>query len=274
MRIRVVHETSYTYEQPARGLIQILRLTPRDHDGQYVRRWRIDTSVDGRLTAREDGFGNIVHWFTPDEPAHALVIRVVGEADTEDNHGVVRGAVERLPDLFYLRDTDFCAASPELHALAESAAAGVADPLTVLHGLMEAVHGAVRFEAGPATAAVPAGKALAAGCGNSQDIAHVFIAGARHLGIPARYVAGYRSRDDGEAEVEAPHGWAEALVPGLGWVAFDAVHKISPSERYIRLAMGLDYLGAAPIRGSRTGGGTETLDVRLRVEQGRAAVQC
>ncbi len=87
-------------------------------------------------------------------------------------------------------------------------------------------------------------------------------------------MAGYRARDDGEAEVEAPHGWAEALVPNLGWVAFDAVHKISPSEQYIRLAMGLDYLGAAPIRGSRMGGGTETLDVKLRVEQGRSAVQC
>ncbi len=112
MRIRVVHETSYTYEQPARGLIQILRLTPRDHDGQYIRRWRIDTSVDGRLTAREDGFGNIVHWFTPDEAADALMIRVTGEADTDDTHGVVRGSVERLPDLFYLRDTEFCATSP------------------------------------------------------------------------------------------------------------------------------------------------------------------
>ncbi|MCJ2012774.1 transglutaminase family protein [Methylobacterium sp. J-076] len=274
MRIRVVHETSYTYEQPARGLIQILRLTPRDHDGQYIRRWRIDTSVDGRLTAREDGFGNVVHWFTPDEPADALVIRVTGEADTDDTHGVVRGAVERLPDPFYLRDTDFCGTSPELHALAQSAATGAADPLTMLHRLMDTVHRTVRFEAGPATAAVPAAKALAAGCGNPQDIAHVFIAAARHLGIPARYVAGYRARDDGEAEVEAPHGWAEALVPNLGWVAFDAVHDVSPSEQYIRLAMGLDYLGAAPIRGSRTGGGTETLDVKLRVEQGRAAVQC
>ena len=40
-----------------------------------------------------------------------------------------------------------------------------------------------------------------------------------------------------------------------------------------RVATGLDYLGAAPIRGSRTGGGTETLDVKLRVEQGRAATQ-
>ncbi len=274
MRIRVVHETSYTYEQPARGLIQILRLTPRDHDGQHVRRWRIDTSVDGRLTAREDGFGNLVHWFTPDEPASALTIRVTGEAETEDNHGVVRGTVERLPDLFYLRETDFCTASPELHALAEEAAKGAGDPLSMLHRLMGAVHGAVKFEPGPATAAVQVAKALAAGSGNPQDIAHVFIAAARHLGIPARYVAGYRARDDGEAEVEAPHGWAEALVPNLGWVAFDAVHEVSPSDGYIRLAMGLDYLGAAPIRGSRTGGGTETLDVKLRVEQGKAAVQC
>jgi transglutaminase-like putative cysteine protease len=274
MRIRVVHETSYTYEQPARGLIQILRLTPRDHDGQYVRRWRIDTSVDGRLTAREDGFGNLAHWFTPDEPAETLVIRVSGEADTEDNHGVVRGAVERLPDLFYLRDTDFCTTSPELHVLAHGATTGAPDTLTALHRLMEAVNGAVRFEPGPASAAVPAAKALAAGSGNPQDITHVFIAAARHLGIPSRYVAGYRAREDGEAEVEAPHGWAEALVADLGWVAFDAVHLISPSDGYIRLAMGLDYLGAAPIRGSRTGGGTETLDVKLRVEQGRAALQC
>jgi transglutaminase-like putative cysteine protease len=86
-------------------------------------------------------------------------------------------------------------------------------------------------------------------------------------------VAGYRARDDGQADVEAPHGWAEALVPDLGWVGFDPCFDMSPSETFIRVATGLDYLGAAPIRGSRTGGGTETLDVKLRVEQGRAAAQ-
>jgi transglutaminase-like putative cysteine protease len=274
MRIRVVHETIYTYEQPARGLVQVLRLTPRDHDGQYVRTWRIDTTVDGRLTAREDGFGNKVHWFTPDEPADALTIRVTGEVDTDDTHGVVRGTVERLPDEFYLRDTDLCAASPELHAFAERVATdGDAAILALLHRLMGAVHGAVTYEPGPATSAVPAAKAFAAGQGVCQDLAHVFIAAARHIGIPSRYVAGYRARDDGQAEVEAPHGWVEALVPDLGWVAFDPCIDVSPSDNYIRVATGLDYLGAAPIRGSRTGGGTETLDVKLRVEQGRAAAQ-
>jgi transglutaminase-like putative cysteine protease len=270
----VVHETIYTYEQPARGLVQVLRLTPRDHDGQYVRNWRIDTTVDGRLTAREDGFGNIVHWFTPDEPSDALTIRVTGAVDTDDTQGVVRGTVERLPDEFYLRDTDLCAASPELHAFAERVATdGDAAPLALLHRLMGAVHRGVAYEPGPAANAVPAGRAFAAERGVCQDLAHVFIAAARHVGIPARYVAGYRARDDGQAEVEAPHGWAEALVPDLGWVAFDPCFDVSPSERYIRVATGLDYLGAAPIRGSRTGGGTETLDVKLRVEQGRAATQ-
>ncbi|KAA0124269.1 transglutaminase family protein [Methylobacterium sp. P1-11] len=274
MRIRVVHETIYTYEQPARGLVQILRLTPRDHDGQYVRTWRIDTTVDGRLTAREDGFGNVVHWFTPDEPADALTIRVTGEVDTDDTNGIVRGTVERLPDQFYLRDTDLCAASPELHAFAERVATeGDGAVLDLLHRLMGAVQNAVAYEPGPAASAVPAGKAFAAGRGVCQDLAHVFIAAARHIGIPVRYVAGYRARDDGQADVEAPHGWVEALVPDLGWVAFDPCYDVSPADNYIRVATGLDYLGAAPIRGSRTGGGTETLDVKLRVEQGRASAQ-
>lgn len=274
MRIRVVHETIYTYEQPARGLVQVLRLTPRDHDGQYVRTWRIDTTIDGRLTAREDGFGNVVHWFTPDEPADALTIRVTGEVDTDDTNGVVRGTVERLPDQFFLRDTDLCAASPELHAFAERVAAeGDGAVLALLHRLMGAVRGAVTYEPGPASSAVPAAKAFAAGSGVCQDLAHVFLVAARHIGIPARYVAGYRARDDGQADVEAPHGWVEALVPDLGWVAFDPCYDVSPSDNYIRVATGLDYLGAAPIRGSRTGGGTETLDVKLRVEQGRTAAQ-
>lgn len=111
MRIRVFHETNYTYEQPARGLIQVLRMRPRDHDGQYVRRWRIEPSVDGRMSEREDGFGNVVHWFTADEPAEALSIRVTGEVDTIEMHGIVRGTVERVPDVFYLRDSDLALAN-------------------------------------------------------------------------------------------------------------------------------------------------------------------
>lgn len=274
MRIRVVHETIYSYEQPARGLIQVLRLTPRDHDGQYVRRWRIEPSVDGRLTEREDGFGNVVHWFTPDVASDALVIRVTGEVDTNETHGIVRGAVERLPDLFYLRESDLTLPSTGIQEFALGVAeAGDRAPLPCLHRLLSAVHGHMAFVGGPASTATDAARAFEAKQGVCQDIAHVFIAAARHIGIPARYVSGYHRRDDGEAEHEAGHGWAEALVPDLGWVGFDPVHECATTEAYIRVAAGLDYLGAAPIRGSRTGGGTETLDVTLRVEQAQTATQ-
>ena len=274
MRIRVVHETIYSYEQPARGLIQVLRMTPRDHDGQYVRRWRIEPSVDGRLTEREDGYGNIVHWFTPDQASDALVIRVTGEVDTHETHGIVRGAVERLPETFYLRDTDLVLPSPEIQAMAEAvAAAGDPAALPCLHRLMAAVHAHMRYTPGPASAAVPSPKAFAAEAGVCQDFAHVFIAAARHLSIPARYVSGYHRPEGSMEDQETPHGWAEALVPDLGWVGFDPTTGDATTEAYIRIASGLDYLGAAPIRGSRTGGGTETLDVKLRVEQAQAAPQ-
>ena len=274
MRIRVFHETNYTYEHPARNLIQVLRLRPRDHDGQYVRRWRIEPSIDGRISEREDGFGNVVHWFTADEPAEALTIRVIGEVDTNEMHGVVRGTVERLPDEFYLRDSDLALASEPIRAFAEAVRdAGDAAPLPCLHRLLAAVHDRVAFEPGPTSASTTAAQSFEQEKGVCQDLTHIFIAAARHLEIPTRYVSGYFHRDDGMVDQEAGHAWVESLVPNLGWVGFDPAHGIATTEAHIRVAIGLDYLGAAPIRGSRMGGGTETLDVTLRVEQAQATVQ-
>jgi len=82
--------------------------------------------------------------------------------------------------------------------------------------------------------------------------------------MPARYVSGYLCRDD-YIQQEAGHAWAEALIADLGWVGFDPANGISPTEAYVRLAVGLDYLGAAPIRGARYGGSGETLAVHVHV---------
>lgn len=268
MRIRVVHDTIYSYEQPARGLIQVMRLTPRDHDGQHVREWRIEPSVDGRLAAREDGFGNLVHWFTADHPAEALTVRVTGEVETFDTAGIVRGAVERLPDPFYLRETDLSLASAEIQDFANQVvSAGDGAILAILHRLLVAVPERIAFTPGPASASTSAAQSFAGGKGVCQDLTHVFVAAARHLEIPTRYVSGYFRRGDGVDEHSAGHAWAEALVPDLGWVGFDAANGISVGEAHVRVATGLDYLGAAPIRGSRLGGGTESLVVHLTVDE-------
>ncbi len=100
-----------------------------------------------------------------------------------------------------------------------------------------------------------------------QDLTHIFIAAARSLGVPARYVGGHFCRGDGVIEQEAGHAWAEAHVPDLGWVAFDPANGISTTDAHVRVAVGLDYLGAAPVRGARQGGGNESMQVSVRVEQ-------
>ena len=69
MRIRISHETRYRYDTPPTGVIQTLRLTPRNHDGQFVVDWRIDVSADCRLDEHEDAFGNITHTFTAERAA-------------------------------------------------------------------------------------------------------------------------------------------------------------------------------------------------------------
>ena len=59
MRIRISHATTYRYDTPPTSVTQMLRLTPRNHDGQYVVDWRVDLSEDCLLHQHEDAFGNI-----------------------------------------------------------------------------------------------------------------------------------------------------------------------------------------------------------------------
>jgi transglutaminase-like putative cysteine protease len=74
MRLSIVHETAYRYQTPASRVIEILRLTPRGHDGQYVVSWRIDVDRDCRLDLTTDPFGNSMHTFTVEGPLDGLVI--------------------------------------------------------------------------------------------------------------------------------------------------------------------------------------------------------
>jgi hypothetical protein len=52
MRLRIAHSIVRHYDPPAASAIQVLRLTPRNHEGQYVIDWRIDVSADARLVTR------------------------------------------------------------------------------------------------------------------------------------------------------------------------------------------------------------------------------
>ena len=101
MRIRISHATSYRYDAPPIGVTQLLRLTPRNHEGQYVVDWRIDLSQDCQLHQHEDAFGNITHSFTAEGPFSELSVAVDGVVETQDTHGLVQGAIERFPPALF-----------------------------------------------------------------------------------------------------------------------------------------------------------------------------
>jgi transglutaminase-like putative cysteine protease len=274
MRIRISHATTYHYDTPPSGVTQTLRLTPRNHDGQYVVDWRIDLSADCLLHQHEDAFGNITHSFTAEGPFDQLSIAVEGEVDTQETHGVVSGAVERFPPALYLRETPLTMPDSGIVDFAETTRAKVGtDTLTLLHALLSALNSQMTFDTDPTHAATTAAEAFTLQRGVCQDLTHIFIAAARQLGIPARYVGGHFWRADGVTAQEAGHAWAEAYVENLGWVGFDPTNGISTTDAHVRVAVGLDYLGAAPVRGTRYGGAGESLRVAVQVEQARQQAQ-
>jgi transglutaminase-like putative cysteine protease len=264
MRIRIRHETIYRYEEPAKSAIQHLRLTPRNYDGQHVKDWRIDIDRDCRLIASEDAFGNITHRFTAEGPLDSITTLVEGDVTTFDTAGVASGAIERFPQTLYLRPTPLTSPSAEIVDFARAATARATNTLASLHALLSAIYEQMTFDTDSTHPATTAAESFEQRRGVCQDFAHLFIACARTIGAPARYVSGYYSRSDGDQQV-AGHAWAEAFVPDLGWVGFDPAHGVSPGERHVRTAMALDYLSAAPIRGARVGGAGESMEVRVQV---------
>jgi transglutaminase-like putative cysteine protease len=274
MLIHISHATTYHYDTPPNSVIQMLRLTPRNHDGQYVLNWRVDLSEDCLLHQHEDAFGNISHFFTAEGPFNELSVAVEGEVDTHDTKSVVNGAVERFPPGLYLRETALTQPDPAIIDFADStrAAAGK-ESLALLHGLLAELHGEMKFDTDPTHTATTAAESFALRRGVCQDLAHIYIAAARQLGIPARYVGGHFYRDDGVTDQTAGHAWVEAYVDHLGWVGFDPANGICTTEAHVRVAIGLDYLGASPVRGTRFGGSGETLKVAVRVAQARQQSQ-
>ncbi|PPQ17644.1 transglutaminase [Bradyrhizobium sp. AC87j1] len=267
MRLRILHTTTYRYEPAATSVIQILRMTPGSHDGQYVAEWQIDVSTDTKLDTHEDAFGNVTHVLSCG-PVGDIKITAEGLIETHDTGGVLRGADERFPAGMFLRATDLTSVNPAMMAVARQLRSEAeSDTLGFLHTLMTEIGDHMTFDEDPTNSGTSAAEAFTLKRGVCQDYAHIFIACARSGGVPARFVSGHFLRSDGTVHQDAGHAWAEAYVPDLGWVGFDPANSICATDAHVRVAIGLDYLGAAPVRGTRYGGGAETLAVAVKVEQ-------
>jgi len=264
MQLNIRHETRYSYTAPLAYTIQQLHLTPRVEPQQRVMSWNI--AMPGHVHAYTDAYGNLSHTLTMTTPHQTLSIVAAGViATTAPDRGRVPNG-DTLSPLIFTVPTRFTAATPGILELAASCLPDGKAMTRDLMCLAEHIFGAVRYQSGATEVGTAAGAALALGQGVCQDHAHLFLACCHAHGIPARYVSGYIDPENtGHA---ASHAWVDAWVEDkdyTGWVSIDITHARLMTDAYCRLAIGRDYDAAAPVRGVRRGGGTESMCVDVQI---------
>lgn len=271
MQLTIAHTTTYRYTTPVRSGLQELRLRPRDDATQKVLAW--DITIDGGVHELrfDDHYGNHVDLVSLAPGVTDTTVTARGVVETLDTGGVVPRHLGHTPFWLYLRPTDRTTAGVGVRRFVDLVR-DEDDDVTRLHELSAHIRREVSYRPGESHVASTAEEAIEVGAGVCQDHAHIFIAAARQLGYSTRYVSGYLLLTE-TIEQDASHAWAEAWIDGLGWVGFDVSNGISPDERYVRVATGLDYRAAAPIRGVTYGAGDESLEVELQVHEGNGGQQ-
>lgn len=263
MHLVISHSTTYRYDAPVPyGLLE-LRLHPRTMPGQTVVSWQVTVDGGSRQVMFDDEYANRVELISLTAGATETTVTARGEVETADTAGIVARRLGHAPLWLFQRSTDLTAPGAGVQQLCRDLDDGD-DTISRLHGLSGRIREMVSYETGRTDVQSSAEDVLTAGHGVCQDHAHVFISAARRLGFPARYVSGYLSMDH-VVQQDASHAWADVWVDGIGWVGFDVSNGISPDERYVRLATGLDYRSAAPVSGVRYGVGEGSLEVDLQV---------
>ena len=267
MRLSIKHATQYRYDAPNYYGLQQIRLTPHSSRLQKVVDWKVSFEGGWEEVRFKDQHANSVILARISSDQTVFEVACEGVVETHDTAGVL-GAHEELAPLWYFqRTTALTKPGERVRALlgGDLQPSGGRD-LSSLHALSEKIAEVMPYEIGATSASTSAEQALEIGKGVCQDHAQVFIAAARLLGFPARYVSGYLTMPDRVTQ-DAGHAWAEAHVEGLGWVGFDVSNAVCPDERYVRIATGLDYAEAAPVSGILMGTQGESLSVTLQIQQ-------
>src|SRR2546427_12770570 len=265
MKLEIVHETKYRYSGPIAETVMEVRLRPMDGNGQRCLEFGLDVSAGIEPRSYRDGYGNNVHYFNVVRPHTRLhvtsrsVVETGVELDAEPGEDMVqdflrfRSPVKDVPGV------------RELAAVQPIADPGSAvDVQRALDELTLAISRDFDYDRKVTNVYSAVDEVLALRAGVCQDFAHLFIAVARAMGVPARYVSGYIHLRGDKTSFTASHAWAEAWVTGRGWIGFDATHPVRTTPHHVRLAVGRDYTDAAPTRGIYVGSANSTMTISVK----------
>lgn len=265
MKLKITHTTTYDYDAPVSYALQQVRLTPVSNSQQTVLKWQLEIEGGHSELFYLDQHKNHTTLVQATPGIEQVTLTASGEVETNDTAGILGKVYGRAPLWHFMQQTDRTMPGKNIRSLAK-VLGSTDDLLADLHSLSAEILSAVPYGEANTFTGTTAEEALIAGGGVCQDHTQIFVSAARQAGISARYVSGYLMMND-RVDQDASHAWAEAHIDGLGWVGFDVSNGISPDERYVRIATGLDSREAAPISGMRLGAANESMIVSLQVQQ-------
>ncbi len=294
MRLRITHETVYSYRPAVETAQHMAYLTPLQTQAQQLISHQLELlPCPERLREALDVYGNNRCYFSLQITHRQLRVTAQSEVVTQPsalpNSKVpwenVRERLRYLAGEPFDSASEFVFASPMVPRQSEFAL--YARPSfppgrPVLVGALDLMHrmfADFSYESQSTEVNTPALVALRQRKGVCQDFAHILIAGLRSLGLAARYVSGYLLTLPAPGTVklkgsDASHAWAAVYVPdlppGQRWVDLDPTNDragwTSPGEDYVTLAIGRDFSDVSPLRGVIHGGASHTLEVGVTVE--------
>jgi transglutaminase-like putative cysteine protease len=291
-RYIVTHTTRYTHRTTASAAWQSLHLQPRNEPVQHCESFELQVAPHpSDLASRVDYFGNKQHLFTLREPHTELTITSRSIVRREEPALPMAGltpCLDEIPNLVagavleddfalqqYLHASPLVPLLPEAYTLMEELGAGQASGTTVMEWLSTAGERFARaftFDPDATRISTPLAQVISERRGVCQDFAHLLISGLRQRKIPAAYVSGYllTKPPAGQARLvgaDASHAWVSVYIPGTGWVDYDPTNACFVASGHIVIARGRDFFDVSPVKGLFSGGGGQTLETGVTVEE-------
>ena len=101
--------------------------------------------------------------------------------------------------------------------------------------------------------------------GSCRDLAVLFCAACRAVGLAARFVSGYE-RDASLQENGDLHAWAEVYLEGAGWRGYDPSRALAVAASHVAVAASSDPLLASPISGTFRGSASAKMEFSISMQ--------
>ncbi len=275
-RLRIVHETGFSYDGEARASCNEARLTPPTLSRQNVLMSEVRIEPHAARWRYQDYWGNEVVTFQLDQPHRDLKVTAESIVETSEAKGH-EGAMDwkalrsdNVTDLMneLLVPTQRTAPPVDLAALVASRIEGLS-PHDAADAISEIVRETLTYTAGATGVQTSAAEATAVGRGVCQDFSHLALGLLRSVGIPARYVSGYLypdiSAEIGDSGLGESHAWVEYFAGE--WTAIDPTNGSPVGPRHVVVARGRDYGDAAPLIGIYHGAPSTALGVVVHISR-------